>query len=163
FLYGTAGQGGTNSVGAIFTINTNSLGYAQLHAFTQSEGNYPDSLFLASNAVFYGCASGGGISNAGTVFRMNLDGSSFRLLYQFTNSPDGYEPVSVMLANNGALYGMTAGGGASSRGTIFKMDTNGNNYTILHSFTNSPDGWEPLASLIQGRDGMLYGTTITGG
>lgn len=163
-LYGPLGQGGTNGFGAIFELNTNGTGYAQVHAMAQSEGIYPGSLFLASNSVFYGCASEGGISNAGTVFRMNLDGSGFQVLHQFTKSPDGAGPVGVILANDGALYGMTSSGGApTNAGIVFKMNTNGNNYTILHSFTNSPDGAQPAASLIQGKDGMLYGTTSFGG
>ena len=162
FLYGPLSQGGTNSVGAIFIMSTNGTGYAQLHAFSPSEGLYPSSLFLASNGVFYGCEGEGGTANYGTIFRMNLDGSGLQILHNFTNAPDGRFPASITLAGDGALYG-TAGGGSSNAGIVFKMETNGDNYAILHTFTNSPDGEEPLANLIQGRDGMLYGTTASGG
>ena len=165
FLYGTTGQGGSNFGGTVFTISTNGTGYAQLHAFLQtgSGGEYPNpGLVLASNGVLYG-TSGGGISNVGTAFRLNSDGSDFQTLHQFTNSPDGSYPSSMILGADGILYGATSSGGSTNGGTIFKMNTNGNNYVILHSFTNSPDGEEPLASLIQGKDGMLYGTTVFGG
>ena len=44
------------------------------------------------------------------------------------------------------------------------MNTNGNNYSLLHTFaTNSPGAWNPSSPLIQGKDGMLYGTTTFGG
>lgn len=164
FLCGTVSQGGSNGYGAVFTLNTNGTGYAQLHAFSQSEGIYPNyNLFQAGNNVFYGTASGGGISNAGTIFRLNLNGSGFQVLHQFTNSPDGAVPVTVILGADGALYGTTSSGGPTNAGTVFRMNTNGNNYSILHAFTNSPDGWEPTANLIQGKDGMLYATTVFGG
>lgn len=35
--------------------------------------------------------------------------------------------------------------------------------TVLHSFTNSPDGAEPAASLVRDAAGNLYGTTYMGG
>lgn len=163
-LYGTASQGGSNGYGAVFKLDTNGTAYSQLHAFSPAEGIYPNyNLSQASNGVLYGSASGGGISNAGTVFRLNLDGSGFQVLHQFTNSPDGASPVSVIVGSDGVLYGTTSGGGSTNAGTVFKMSTNGNNYAILHSFTNSPDGWEPTANLIQGKDGRLYATTVFGG
>ena len=163
-LYGTATVNGSNGVGAIFTINTNGTGYAQLHAFAHVDGAYPASgLFQGSNGVLYGVTAQGGISNAGTVFRMNLDGSGFQVLRQFTNSPDGADPAALVQGSDGTLYGSTVTGGAAGAGVIFRMSTNGNNYTILRSFTNSPDGADPEANLIIGKDGFLYGTTVFGG
>ncbi len=48
-------------------------------------------------------------------------------------------------------------GGASGRGTVFKMDAAGN-LTSLHSFENNNNGY-PYAALIQAADGTFYGTT----
>ena len=163
-LYGATTSGGSNSVGAIFSINTNGTSYKQLHAFSTSDGAYPAyGLFCASNGVIYGTASQGGISNAGTAFRMNLDGSGFQVLHQFTNSPDGASPASIMQAADGVLYGGAVSGGISNAGIVFRLTTNGNSYSILRLFTNSPDGANPEANFVQGKDGMLYGTTVFGG
>ena len=46
--------------------------------------------------------------------------------------------------------------------TIFKIDAAGNE-TVLHNFTDNPDGANPVAGLIRDADGNLYGTTAHGG
>ena len=35
--------------------------------------------------------------------------------------------------------------------------------SVLYSFAKAPDGMNPQGSLIQGRDGNLYGVTLHGG
>jgi|HubBroStandDraft_1064217.scaffolds.fasta_scaffold238274_2 hypothetical protein len=35
--------------------------------------------------------------------------------------------------------------------------------TVIHTFTNAPDGAYPYAGLIMDSSGNLYGTTLTGG
>src|SRR2546422_110191 len=75
---------------------------------------------------------------------------------------------------DGAMYGTTVAGGISNsgavfseittRGTLFKLDEDGNNYTVLHTFIGSPtDGQQIQSKLLQGTDGALYGTTSDGG
>jgi uncharacterized repeat protein (TIGR03803 family) len=64
-----------------------------------------------------------------------------------------------MQASDGNFYG-TAGGGAFSRGTAFRMTPNGS-VTLMHAFTGD-DGASPWG-LIQGTDGNFYGTTYRGG
>jgi uncharacterized repeat protein (TIGR03803 family) len=62
----------------------------------------------------------------------------------------------------GNLYGTTRIGGASSLGTVFKFDPDGNEF-LLHSFQGGLDGAEPRGSLIRDAAGNLYGTTFFGG
>jgi hypothetical protein len=47
-------------------------------------------------------------------------------------------------------------------GTIFSVTTSGT-FTTLYSFTGSTDGANPLSPLRQHTNGLLYGTTTTGG
>jgi uncharacterized repeat protein (TIGR03803 family) len=85
-------------------------------------------------------------------------------LYSFTGggSGDGANPSAGLMADPaGNLYGTTAEGGASGRGTVFQLDPSGN-LTVLHSFTGG-DGSHPRAALIADAAGNLYGTTISGG
>lgn len=89
-------------------------------------------------------------------------GQSFSVLYSFKGSPDGAAPYAgVIMDKAGNLYGTTEVGGVSN-GTVFKLDSSGNE-TLLHSFTNSPDGSGPFAALIMDTAGNLYGTTYYGG
>jgi uncharacterized repeat protein (TIGR03803 family) len=63
---------------------------------------------------------------------------------------------------DGYFYGTTAGGGANSLGTVFKISTSGA-LTNLYSFIGSDDGENPQAGLALGSDGNFYGTTQSGG
>jgi uncharacterized repeat protein (TIGR03803 family) len=62
----------------------------------------------------------------------------------------------------GNLYGTTKIGGTAGKGTVFKIDTAGNE-TVLHSFTGGSDGEGPLAGLLMDKAGNFYGTTLYGG
>ena len=60
------------------------------------------------------------------------------------------------------LYGVTREGGRYGGGTLFAIDTTGQNYTKLRDFSqpeHSPDNNE----VIEGPDGYLYGTVASGG
>jgi uncharacterized repeat protein (TIGR03803 family) len=60
------------------------------------------------------------------------------------------------------LYGITRNGGTTNLGTVFKINTDGAGYTVLHNFTDRPDGANPLGGLLL-RGNTLYGTTYSGG
>jgi len=87
---------------------------------------------------------------------------TLKVLYTFTGNTDGAAPFGVLIFDGaGNLYGTTAAGGASGYGTVFKLDTAGNE-TVLHSFGYS-DGAHPIAGLIRDTEGNLYGVTAGGG
>src|SRR5207237_9629799 len=62
----------------------------------------------------------------------------------------------------GKRYGTTASGGTSVYGTIFKLDTTGNE-SVRYSFAGAPDGAVPQAGLLRDKADNLYGTTFSGG
>ena len=72
-------------------------------------------------------------------------------------------PYGSLTLSGSTLYGMTAGGGSNNFGTAFQMNTNGTDFTLLHTFTGGgSDGSFPYGSLTL--DGStLYGMTGFGG
>ena len=92
-------------------------------------------------------------------------------VYSFGPAPDGTDPaVPLLQASDGNLYGTTRTGGANGNGTIFQYNPFTGVYVVLHQFTAlvngtnaNADGADPDGGLIQGQDGNLYGTTVTGG
>ncbi len=188
-LYGTASLGGTNGYGAVFALNIDGTEFTNLHSFTATDGEYPQSrLVQGPDGTFYGTAKGGGTNGYGTVFSLRPDGSAFTVLYSFTplisnTNSDGTQPHGgLILSSDGLLYGTTryGGPGGSSRpnqlpagsGTIFCLGTNGTGFKVLHAFdeffygflnpTNT-DGASPRAALLLGNDGKLYGSAPEAG
>ena len=116
--------------------------------------------------TLYGTASQGGNNSNGTVFKLDPAGVSFAVVHHFDgNVGDGRFPYSeLLLGDDGLLYGTTYGGGSQFQGTVFKLNTDGTSYTLLHQFAEvAGDGTGPLTGLAQDLDGILYGTTSRGG
>src|SRR5271170_2153817 len=78
-------------------------------------------------------------------------GQSFSLLYSFAGgTADGSGPTGSLTDVGGVLYGMTPGGGANGRGTIFSYNLASGAETMMHSFSGFPnDGALPHGSFIQ--------------
>lgn len=112
---------------------------------------------------FYGTAFGGGTSGSGTVFRVSPAGE-FSVLRAFGGAlgEPVYPYTGVVQGPDAMLYGTTLRGGAYDKGTIFRMGTDGSNFTVLHQFRGS-NGDKPEGKLALGSDGLLYGTTAKGG
>ena len=164
-LYGTTYSGGTNyNHGTVFKINTDGMGYAVLHSFSNAlDGMNPQADLVLNGSQLYGTTCKGGIAGYGTVFVINTNGTGYRVLNNFSNSPDGANPEAGLLLVGGTLYGTTVDGGSSGDGTVFQMNTNGMGYAVVHNFLGSPvDGAGPAGKLVVGSDG-LYGTTAGGG
>ena len=121
-------------------------------------------LIQGKDGRFYGTTSGGAPNTAGTIFRINADGSGFTELYSFNYPTDGGAPESGLIqGTDGKLYGTTSGGGTNDAGTIFSIATDGSGFTVLRTFVPATDGAYPAAALVQGTDGILYGTAAGGG
>ena len=86
---------------------------------------------------------------------------SFGLVNQMGIQPK----AGVIIGSDGYLYGTASGGGKNRYGVVFKVHPSGADYQVLHHFDvgNSFDGAVPNAGLMEGSDGLLYGTTSQGG
>ena len=160
-LYAT----GTDPTFAAGIFSVDSLGaYTSRHVFdVDTEGNSPDGpLLRGTDDNLYGVASSGGPGGEGTVFR--YDGSpTLTVLKAFSGDADGNFPFGGLVqAADGNFYGVTFGSFPPEPvGTIFRIDSSGD-FATVHTFGLS-DGGKPLARLIEGSDGALYGTASDGG
>lgn len=167
-LYGTTFFGGSGQAGEIFRINRDGSGYEVLHDFGM-ESNRLDGasplagVLAASDGLLYGTTIAGGTNRAGIIYSLNRDGSDFRILYQFERlseddpAPDPYG--ELIEGQDGMLYGTTRFGGQLGEGAVFRLNKDGTGYEELHAFDiEAGEGGFPECPLIQGSDGMLYGT-----
>jgi len=164
-LYGTTAASGLSNVGGIYRLNSDGSGVSSLFSFSGTNGAAPQAgLALGSNGTLFGATYNGGISNYGTIFKIGTNGSGYQVLHYFTGGSDGKNPSGdPIIASNGVVYGVTYFSTSAARGTIYRIDQDGNNYSIVHTFTGTPDGQQARGKLFQGSDGMLYGTTVFGG
>jgi uncharacterized repeat protein (TIGR03803 family) len=171
WLYGTTYNGGSNSVGVAFKVQTNGAGFTNLHTFSNisTDSAHPlAGLVQGTNGLLFGVSSNGAVSARGAIFRLNTNGAAYTTLHSFTGtSGDGMYPVANLVCDtNNVLYGVTLAGGANGLGTIFKVNGDGTGYAVLISFTGVggiASGNQPRGALTIGLDGMLYGTTELGG
>jgi len=144
--------------------------YTNLHNFAPDTlGATPfGSLTLSKNGdTLFGMASGGGKYGNGCIFATKTNGSGYVDLFDF-NGTNGSNPQgSLTLSVTGdTLFGMTYYGGASGQGNIFSIQTNGNNFNNMVSFsgTGSYPGSYPMGSLTLSVTGdSLFGMAQSGG
>ncbi len=156
-LYGMTENGGANGYGCIFSIKTNGTTYRDLFDFVDSTGVRPIGDLLMSGGKFYGLTSGGGTLDNGTVFSMDTNGGGFKVLFNFTGIPTGAWPYGSLIISGTQLFGMTYTAGTSDEGTLFSVDTAGNNFKVLLDFNNT-NGAYPNGSLTR-IGNVLYGMT----
>ncbi len=165
-LYGMTYEGGTNDYGTIFKIGTDGSGFALLHLFTggAEDGKNPRGSLLLDGTTCYGMTERGGTNGYGTIFKIGTDGGGFAVLHSFAaGAVDGSSPRGSLTLAGTTLYGMTYGGGANNLGVIFKMETDGSGFAVLHSFSGGvEDGKSPVGSLTLA-GATLYGMTYGGG
>jgi uncharacterized repeat protein (TIGR03803 family) len=147
---------------AVATMVAHAQGYKDLHDFNcKTEGcnlQYAAVLAQGRDGNLYGTMLWGGTFNFGTFF---------------SATPDGLVAVPY---TDGNFYGTTYAGGAGGvnfPGTIFRISAAGT-IKFLYSFsgasgtscpsppTPKPDGGNPFAPALQGKDGNFYGATSRG-
>ncbi len=159
-------KGGSSGNGTVFKVNTDGTGFANLHSFTANvDGASPVAGLALSSEFLYGTTLYGGSSQNGTVFKVNTNGSSFTNLHSFaalvsgTNS-DGDYAYGTLISSGNTLYGTAGGGGNLGKGTAFKVNSDGTDFTVLYAFNGGIDGasraavWSYWAASYMGRRGL---------
>jgi uncharacterized repeat protein (TIGR03803 family) len=172
-LFGTTIQGGSSwgsdpaglGYGTVFAINSDGTGFQTLYNFGDGvDGATPFQGVILSGNTLYGTAEDGG-NPGGAVFSVNTDGTGFTALYDFSTpiariNTDGASSDYRLVLSANTLYGVTAYGGTSGNGVVFRIRTDGTGFATLHNFT-AGDG-TPSSELVMSGS-TLYGAAHGGG
>jgi uncharacterized repeat protein (TIGR03803 family) len=180
-IYGTTIDGGSFGGGSFYKIGIDG-GLKSLYSFDpsytdggtspMSMGALAPTITLGGDGNFYGTTYYGGSGSVGsyyslgTMFRLSPSGA-YKSLYSF-NGTDGGGPYAAMtLGSDGTFYGTTLYRVVSSMsyywtdaGKVFQLKTNGS-FTALYTLPSTMN--YKTASLTEGADGYLYGTSQRGG
>ena len=168
-------QGGASNQGTIFKIDPFGV-LSTLHAFNGTDGTNPyDGLVRGPDGKLYGTTRNGGAHNLGTVYRVTPAGvfSSLLFISAIMTSPPGRTWMDTSLSASSfsgstdicmALpseedHTSTARFTGSRRRARSPFST----ASVVCSTGNSSAASLPAQVLVQGPDGLLYGTTTAGG
>jgi uncharacterized repeat protein (TIGR03803 family) len=182
-LYGTTGGGGQcfgqSGCGTVFKV-TPSGQESILYDFQGgTDGIGPEGGVIIDNTGnLYGTTAWSGTVNntcCGVVFEVSTGSGAESVLYNFRGGTDGANPMAgVVRDSKGRLFGTTevggeGGGGDGCKkviagdgcGTVFKLEPGGKE-TVLFAF-HGRYGKRPLAPVLLGKNGAIYGVTSEGG
>lgn len=166
--------------GKIFRYRPDESLYEIVHSFRGGpDGGYPyDSLTWDGGEYLYGTTLGyypfssseeHALRDEGVIFRLHIGSFAYEVLHDFgLRDDDGAKPNSAMLvAPDGYLYGIAHGseawgGNGYEYGTLYRLQPDGSDFEVLHTFDSMENGDTPMRSLLW-HEGYLYGTTAFGG
>jgi len=163
-FYGTTSSGGEFHNGTIFMFDPVANQFATIYSFETWGGASPNGFLIEGNDGFlYGTTTTGyGAPVGGSVFKIGKDGSSFMSIKGFADVSQGRDIYGGLTkSEDGTLFGSFNYGGQFERGGIFRLNTNGTSYQIIHHFKDI-DGKGPRDELYYS-NGYLYGATTFGG
>lgn len=153
-LYGSASARGSGGISTVFSVNTDSSGFAILHTFAYAmfSGTTLSPLVASSNRLYGTVASA---AEPESIYAINMDGNGFTRLHSNDFS------LSLIISNN-LLYGATDSSAGDSR--IFAMNTDGSGFTNIYALiNNSPpcEGFYIQSLTLSGN--TFYGLARQGG
>ncbi len=184
--------------GVIMSVNKDGTNAASFHDFDgyPGDGSYPfyTTPHQASNGKLYGSTLFGGTSNWGAVYDYDFSTCSENVIFNNGQTPGSLTPSGGVLnyanvneLSDGKIYSVQTYGGAYALGAIYRMDKDGSNQELIHSFSFSLstlvnystaasaqatylavtypkyDGAHPYGFAVEGADGKIYGTCYDGG
>jgi uncharacterized repeat protein (TIGR03803 family) len=184
YLYGTAALGGLSGRGTIYRIQPDGTGFEVVHEFTDLstasppanvDGAVPaEGLTDGGDGRLYGVAETGGANGVGTLYYVDpqfyVDSSVelFKVLHDFDSPNGAYPSGAPIVGSDLRLYGVTGGGGTNSSGaattlgTIYSIERDGNGFETLYSFTGD-QGSSPSGPLLQLDATTFVGIALAGG
>ncbi|HZY80986.1 MAG TPA: choice-of-anchor tandem repeat GloVer-containing protein, partial [Cyclobacteriaceae bacterium] len=163
-LYGLTSNGGANGSGTLFKISLSEEMFVKVFDFPLApyHGTPFGSLVAAPNGYLYGYLSRITVNAPykSLIFRIKPDGTNYSIITEVDVIPDAPGESGLAYSASGFLYGTTFTSGASSIGSLFRIDLDGN-LEVLTSF-DATTGRYPVGRLIA-VGGKIYGATQSSG
>jgi uncharacterized repeat protein (TIGR03803 family) len=163
-LYGTAYAGGmdctapgvsdTTGCGTVWKLDTSGK-LTVLVTFDGTNGATPWHL-AARDGVLYGSTLNGGSGGDGVIFKVGMNGRMFTVLHAFSGA-DGCTPGEPQFDAAGDLFAKAACA-ANGNGAIVEITAAGTFQTV-YTFPGSPATNVPYSVVVDGTNGLLYGST----
>lgn len=151
-----------NATGYVYRVTPSGV-LTKLYDFPANtfRGYFAVPLLEAGDGNLYGATPHGGANGTGAIYRIALDGR-YALLYSFPEGKLG-GPTALIEGSDGNLYGATIGslrnGGYSQ---LFRIAKTGQ-FSVVYDMSDARADGACQCSLVQGSDGIVYGTAIGGG
>ena len=159
-LYGTTSAGGWLNAGTVFCLGADG-GIETLATFVGTNGSNPRGQMVEGpDGCLYGTTVNGGVDNAGVIFRLTPTGC-LSTIHSFSGRNGAFPYGGLVRASDGNFYGTTRSQSADGTGggMIFRISPNAA-FTMLASFNRPGEEGGCYSSLVQAKDGSLYGTAI---
>jgi uncharacterized repeat protein (TIGR03803 family) len=156
--------GGTANTGHLIEYVPGASTYTTIYNNGPTGGNIFNTkirITVGQDGLLYGVTSNTGANNYGVLFSFDVVTNTFTVLHDFTDYaefPNNLEPIH---AQNGKLYGITAGDVNGDPGVIYSYDPATSTYTehfSLGAFGVS----RCLGPFVEGLDGTLYASFYYG-
>lgn len=177
-FYGTTNLGGSANLGTVFQLTPPGAGgggwkETVIHNFTGApDGAYPQSaVVIGSHGALYGVAGS-------VVFQLlppTTSGGAWteNIIYTFSDPSKGNNPIGpLVIGPSGSFFGAAQFGGTGCTvqqgcGLVFELVPpsagGGWKETTIWAFQGGADGSNPMAGVVAGKSGVIYGTTTGGG
>ena len=157
--YWNVSYSGDNNNNPVLPVGPNVV---TLASFGATGGEYPyGGLIEDQSGNLFGTTEIGGWI-AGTVFELPAGSGPITTLATFYGINGAYPFDNLIEDQSGNLFGTTYGGGTIGQGAVFELPAGTSSMNLLASFTGG-NGRLPWGSLVEDRNGNLFGTTSEGG
>ncbi len=172
-LYGTLRSCSlAGSVGCVYKISLTGA-FKEIYGFTPATTGYLPctGVIQGKDGKLYGATNEGGANGSGDIYKITTAGGGHAVLHDFNNPTDAScvnnENGNTVLLNllqttDGNFYGVNPAYGPVGNGSIYKL-TSADVFSAF-LFPNPPtEGDQPAGTMIHNTNGLVYGTTPSGG